>query len=78
MATYRDSHPGSIFLMQQAECLAILYMKSMVSDGLATIASCQFDIESSVCGRKPMKILCIGHGGGSIPLFLASKIQGLD
>jgi hypothetical protein len=23
-----------------------------------------------------MKILCIGHGGGSIPLFLASKFKG--
>lgn len=25
-----------------------------------------------------MKILCIGHGGGSIPLFLASKFRGAD
>lgn len=23
-----------------------------------------------------MKILCIGHGGGSLPLFLASKFRG--
>uniref|UniRef100_M1BFQ0 Uncharacterized protein n=1 Tax=Solanum tuberosum TaxID=4113 RepID=M1BFQ0_SOLTU len=76
MAAYRDSNPGSIYLMQQAECLAVPYVKSMVSAGLATIASCKFDLESAVCGRKPMKILCIGHGGGSIPLFLASKIQG--
>ncbi|KAM3356462.1 hypothetical protein P3S68_023176 [Capsicum galapagoense] len=53
-------------------------VKSMVSAGLATIASCKFDLESAVYGRKPMKILCIGHGGGSIPLFLASKIQGAE
>ncbi|XP_015086722.1 uncharacterized protein LOC107029791 [Solanum pennellii] len=78
MAAYRDSAPGSIYLMQQAECLAVPYVKSMVSAGLATIASCRFDLESAVCGRKPMKILCIGHGGGSIPLFLASKIQGAE
>ncbi|XP_049344527.1 uncharacterized protein LOC125808902 [Solanum verrucosum] len=78
MAAYRDSHPGSIYLMQQAECLAVPYVKSMVSAGLATIASCKFDLESAVCGRKTMKILCIGHGGGSIPLFLASKIQGAE
>ncbi|PHU21542.1 hypothetical protein BC332_06649 [Capsicum chinense] len=78
MAAYRDIHPGFIFLMQQAECLAVPYVKSMVSAGLATIASCKFDLESAVYGRKPMKILCIGHGGGSIPLFLASKIQGAE
>ncbi|XP_070029564.1 uncharacterized protein [Nicotiana sylvestris] len=78
MAAYRESDPGSIYLMQQAECLAVPYVKSMVSAGLATVASCKYDLESAVCGRKPMKILCIGHGGGSIPLFLANKIQGAE
>lgn len=48
----------------------------MVSVGLATIASCNYDIISALQGKKPMHILCIGHGGGSLPLFLASKIQG--
>lgn len=51
-------------------------LRSMVSVGLATIASCNFDIVSALQGKKPMHILCIGHGGGSLPLFLASKIQG--
>ncbi|CAL5031081.1 unnamed protein product [Urochloa decumbens] len=27
-------------------------------------------------GQDNMKILCIGHGGGSLPLFLASKFRG--
>lgn len=48
----------------------------MVSVGLATIASSDYDITSAVHGKKSMNILCIGHGGGSLPLFLASKIQG--
>lgn len=48
----------------------------MVSTGLATIASCNYDIISALQGKKPMYILCIGQGGGSLPLFLASNIQG--
>ncbi|KAJ7955484.1 S-adenosyl-L-methionine-dependent methyltransferase superfamily protein [Quillaja saponaria] len=62
--------------MQQPNCLAVPYVKSMVSVGLATIASCNYDITGAVNGKKTMHILCIGHGGGSLPLFLASKIQG--
>ncbi|KAJ0035977.1 hypothetical protein Pint_25154 [Pistacia integerrima] len=75
-AAYRESEPGSVFLMQQPHCLAVPYLKSMVSTGLATIASCNYDLMSAVHGKKTMNILCIGHGGGSLPLFLASKIQG--
>ena len=45
----------------------------MVSAGLTTIASCSFDIISALQGKKNMHILCIGHGGGSLPLFLASQ-----
>jgi hypothetical protein len=48
----------------------------MVSVGLATIASCGFDINNAAHGKKTMNILCIGHGGGSLPLFLASRIKG--
>lgn len=48
----------------------------MVSTGLATIASCNYDLMSAIHGKKTMSILCIGHGWGSLPLFLASKIQG--
>lgn len=48
----------------------------MVSAGLATLASRYYDLKRAVLGEKVMNILCIGHGGGSLPLFLASKIKG--
>ncbi|KAJ6725820.1 SAM-DEPENDENT METHYLTRANSFERASE SUPERFAMILY PROTEIN [Salix purpurea] len=81
MAAYhrQQSQPsaaGSIFLMQQPHCLAVPYLKSMVSAGLATIASCNNDLVDAIYGKKTIRILCIGHGGGSLPLFLATKIQG--
>lgn len=76
MAACRESEPGTVCYMQQAHCLAVPYLKSMVSTGLATIASSNYDLVSAAHGKKTMNILCIGHGGGSLPLFLASKIQG--
>ncbi|KAL5542362.1 hypothetical protein UlMin_010072 [Ulmus minor] len=76
MAAYRDSEPGSVFLMQQPHCIAVPYLKSMVSVGLATLASCDYDLRNVVQGNEKMRVLCIGHGGGTLPLFLASKIQG--
>ncbi|XP_022761167.1 uncharacterized protein LOC111307419 isoform X2 [Durio zibethinus] len=76
MAAYRETEPGSICIMQQPQCLAIPYVKSMVSLGLSTIASSNYNLMAAVHGKKRMHILCIGHGGGSLPLFLANKIQG--
>ncbi|KAL7209843.1 hypothetical protein ACSBR1_031415 [Camellia fascicularis] len=76
MAAYRESDPRSVCFMQQAHCLAVPYLKSMISAGLAGLASCNYDLKGAVLGKKVMKVLCIGHGGGSLPLFLASKIQG--
>ncbi|KAL5781597.1 hypothetical protein ACOSP7_006626 [Xanthoceras sorbifolium] len=76
MAACRESEPGSVFFMQQPYCLAVPYLKSMVSVGLATLASSYHDLMNAVHGQKTMKILCIGHGGGSLPLFLANTIQG--
>ncbi|XP_031377957.1 uncharacterized protein LOC116193280 isoform X2 [Punica granatum] len=76
MAAYRESDPRSVCFMQQAHCLAVPYLKSMVSVGLATIAASDYDLTGAVLGKKSMNILCIGHGGGSLPLFLANKIQG--
>ncbi|MFS8019462.1 putative S-adenosyl-L-methionine-dependent methyltransferase [Helianthus anomalus] len=75
MTAYNESDPGSIFLMQQAHCLAVPYLKSMISAGLTSL-SCNCDMLSSVYGKTSMKVLCIGHGGGSLPLFLACKIPG--
>ncbi|WOL05764.1 hypothetical protein Cni_G14495 [Canna indica] len=76
MAAYRKSDPGSLFLMQQPHCLAVPYLKSMVSAGLTTLATLGYDIFGAATGKSSMKVLCIGHGGGSLPLFLASKIRG--
>lgn len=76
MAAYEKSNPASVFYMQQPYCLAVPYVKSMISAGLSTISSCNFDLNSAICGKKIMNVLCIGHGGGSIPLFMASKFEG--
>jgi hypothetical protein len=48
----------------------------MVSAGLTALTSCSYDLSQAVSEQNTMKILCIGHGGGSIPLFLASKFKG--
>ncbi|KAG6515451.1 uncharacterized protein LOC121970995 [Zingiber officinale] len=76
MAAYRESDPHSLLLMQQPHCLAVPYLKSVVSAGLTTLASSGYDIYGAVTGSKSTRVLCIGHGGGSLPLFLASKIKG--
>jgi hypothetical protein len=49
----------------------------MVSAGLTALSCCSFDVPRAVSEHNTMKILCIGHGGGSIPLFLASKFKGM-
>ncbi|GFP83415.1 hypothetical protein PHJA_000484900 [Phtheirospermum japonicum] len=77
LTAYREEEPNSPFIMQQADCLAIPYVKSMISVGLSTISSCNSDlVKNAVDGKQNLNILCIGQGGGSIPLFLASKIRG--
>ncbi|CAN0904875.1 hypothetical protein LINGRAHAP2_LOCUS23351 [Linum grandiflorum] len=76
MTAYQQSQPGSLFLFQQPHCLAVPYLKSMAAAGLTAVASCGFDLAGVAYGKKKMRVLCIGHGGGSLPLFLASKLQG--
>ncbi|GLJ53861.1 hypothetical protein SUGI_1150150 [Cryptomeria japonica] len=73
---HTDSQPNRVFLMQQPHCLAFPYVKSMISTGLTTLASTSFDLRHAISGSQKMRILCIGSGGGTIPLFLASKIKG--
>ncbi|KAL9232944.1 hypothetical protein vseg_008002 [Gypsophila vaccaria] len=51
-------------------------VKSMVAAGLTALSTCNFDLANAVSGNRKLRVLCIGHGGGSLPLFLASKIQG--
>ncbi|XP_022887180.1 uncharacterized protein LOC111403058 [Olea europaea var. sylvestris] len=76
MTAYREEEPDVVCLMQQPHCLAVPYVKSMISAGLTTMSSCDYDLKNAILGKKKMNVLCIGHGGGSIPLFLASKIRG--
>ncbi|KAL2486794.1 S-adenosyl-L-methionine-dependent methyltransferase superfamily protein [Abeliophyllum distichum] len=76
MTAYREEEPSAVCFMQQPHCLAVPYVKSMISAGLTTISSRDFDLKNAVLGKRKMNVLCIGHGGGSIPLFLATKIQG--
>ncbi|CAL1384339.1 unnamed protein product [Linum trigynum] len=78
MAAYHGSKPGSLFLMQQPHCLAVPYLKSMAATGLNALACCDYDLAGVAVGKKKMRVLCIGHGGGSLPLFLASKLQGAE
>ncbi|KAJ3680010.1 hypothetical protein LUZ60_016288 [Juncus effusus] len=76
MAACKISEPKSLILMQQPHCLAVPYVKSMVSVGLTALASSSFDFVQAVLGKTNLNILCIGHGAGTIPLFLATKIKG--
>lgn len=76
MAACRALQPSSIFYMQHPHCLAVPYLKSMVSVGLTSLAASKYDLTSAAIGKKQMRILCVGHGGGSLPLFLANHILG--
>ncbi|VVB05218.1 unnamed protein product [Arabis nemorensis] len=76
MAACRELQPGPVFYMQQPHCLAVPYLKSMASVGLTSLAASKYDMRSVAIGKKQMRILCIGHGGGSLPLFLAHHILG--
>ncbi|KAF3780738.1 hypothetical protein EJ110_NYTH38578 [Nymphaea thermarum] len=76
MAAYRKSASEAVYLMQQPHCLAVPYVKSMIAAGLSALSSTRFNFKGAVLGDRTLHILCIGLGGGSIPLFLASKIQG--
>ncbi|KAJ4832886.1 hypothetical protein Tsubulata_045376, partial [Turnera subulata] len=64
MAACRESEPGSVFLMQQPKRLH--YQFEWYGESWATT------------GKETLRILCIGLGGGSLPLFLANAIQGAD
>lgn len=66
----------NVHLLQIPTCLAFEYLKSMVSIGLATVSCAGLDLELVAEGKKQMQTLCIGLGGGSLPLFLVNKMPG--
>ncbi|EPS60994.1 hypothetical protein M569_13807, partial [Genlisea aurea] len=77
LVAHREEEPSSILLQQQPHCLAVPYVKSMISTGLATLSASSCDVfKNAVQGKQSINALCIGHGGGSIPLFLTMKIRG--
>ena len=49
----------------------------MISVGLASLKCSGLDLDHIALRKKQVKCLCIGLGGGSLPLFLANKIQGI-
>lgn len=67
--------PGP-YMMQIPHCLAFEYLKSMVSVGLSSISCAGLNLDLVSKGQSEMRCLCIGLGGGSLPLFLAHKLKG--
>ena len=67
-----------VLILLKPNCffLIVTDLKSMVSVGLTSLAASKYDLTSAAIGKKQMRILCIGHGGGSLPLFLANHILG--
>ncbi|KVI08061.1 hypothetical protein Ccrd_013571 [Cynara cardunculus var. scolymus] len=79
MAAYKESDPGSLFLRQEAHCLAVPYLKSMVSAGLSSL-SCNYDLKSSAYGKNTMKVLCIGamiHIVEIDPVVISASTQAM-
>ncbi|GJU91631.1 S-adenosyl-L-methionine-dependent methyltransferases superfamily protein [Tanacetum coccineum] len=48
-----------------------------VEETSGEVATAKATPQSSVYAKNTLKVLCIRHGGGSFPLFLASKIPGV-
>eukprot|EP00850_Spirogloea_muscicola_P023610 SM000372S13686 [mRNA] locus=s372:50671:53613:+ [translate_table: standard] len=66
--------PGEVALRQQPNCLAFEYPKSMVAAGLTAASLGGLRLAPPLLGGTPVRILCIGLGGGSLPLFLADML----
>lgn len=56
--------------------LVVADVKSMISVGLSTMSLVGLNLEQVASRRKQIRILCIGLGGGSLPLFLAHNLPG--
>ncbi|GAB4814121.1 hypothetical protein N2152v2_001167 [Parachlorella kessleri] len=80
-ASGTDSSGGGWTMMQQADCLAPEYLKTMASlaaalsgmQGLLPNAGHSHDGPSTSTlppEQGPLRVLCIGLGGGSLPLFV--------
>ncbi|CAM6089614.1 unnamed protein product [Calypogeia fissa] len=67
---------GDVILQQQPNCIAFEYVKSMISAGLSAVSLSGLDLQRVHSGYEKIRILCIGLGGGSLPLFLAHNLPG--
>uniref|UniRef100_A0A7I4B0K6 PABS domain-containing protein n=1 Tax=Physcomitrium patens TaxID=3218 RepID=A0A7I4B0K6_PHYPA len=76
MAVTNDQPPTEVFLVQQPNCIAFEYVKSMLSVGLSTISLAGYNLDQVTHRTRNMRILCVGLGGGSLPLFLAHNLPG--
>ncbi|CAI5462911.1 unnamed protein product [Closterium sp. Yama58-4] len=69
---------GVILQRQQPDCLAFEYLKSMAA---VALTSCHLHHPhlsvppaASPTASPPLRVLCLGLGGGSLPLFLAHEL----
>ncbi|KAJ4832887.1 hypothetical protein Tsubulata_045377 [Turnera subulata] len=77
VAASRESEPGSVFLKQQQKWLYVDNVQSMVYLGLVTLKSCGYhELPQAMSQKKPIRILCVGLDGGSVPLYLAHRFPG--
>ncbi|KAL2651772.1 hypothetical protein R1flu_019900 [Riccia fluitans] len=65
-----------VVFLQQPNCIAFEYVKSLISCGLTALSLGGLDLKPVVSGLRQIRILCIGLGGGTLPLFLAHNLQG--
>lgn len=79
-----------VVLRQQPDCLAFEYLKTAVSAGLSFASLAGLDLtqeapsqqsdsasdQSKSFSKRQLRVLCIGLGGGSLPLFLVHHLPG--
>ncbi|BBN10926.1 hypothetical protein MPTK1_5g07620 [Marchantia polymorpha subsp. ruderalis] len=76
MAVGTGEDAQKVVFLQQPNCIAFEYVKSLISAGLAAVSFAGLDVELVATGLQKMRILCIGLGGGTLPLFLAHYLPG--
>ncbi|CAI0383129.1 unnamed protein product [Linum tenue] len=75
LRTDSDHGNGVVSVLGSGLSLFSTHLKSMAATGLSALACSDHDLAGVAFGKKKMRVLCIGHGGGSLPLFLASKLR---
>ncbi|KAG6547958.1 hypothetical protein Mapa_010779 [Marchantia paleacea] len=76
MAVGTGGDAEKVVFLQQPNCIAFEYVKSLISVGLAAVSFAGLDVRLVATGLHKMRILCIGLGGGTLPLFLVHNLPG--